>query len=213
MTAPTWDILVTSIPHRHEKLLRLLAALDEQVPKYDGVGVLLYRDDLEVPYGDKTQALIEASQADYVCSMDDDDLPAPHYVQGITFALLDRPHYVGFRVRWTLDGQPCLPVTHSLKCPGWQDFPDCLVRDITQFNPVRRDLCLLGKWEGGYMAERRWSDQVRATGKCTDEVFIDAELYYYQESGGDTFKTDRKPMRKMPELPAYPWLRQIGPYA
>lgn len=215
MTPATWDILVTSIPHRHEKLLRLLKELDRQIcksPAYDAQ-VILYRDDLEVPYGDKTQALIEASGADYVCSMDDDDLPAPRYVQDITFALLDRPDYVGFRVRWTLDGQPRLPVVHSLKCNGWQDFPDRLERDITQFNPIRRDLCLLGKWEGGYMAERRWSDQVRETGKCTDEVFIDAELYCYQECGGDTFKTDRKPMRKMPELPAYPWLRQIGPYA
>ncbi len=215
MSAPTWDILVTSIPHRHDKLLKLLAELDRQVPRYGNgsVGVLLYRDDLEVPYGDKTQLLIEASDADYVCSMDDDDLPAPSYVGTVMNALLEQPDYVGFRVRWTRDGTPMLPVVHSLRCGTWQDFPDRLERDITQFNPIRRDLCLLGKWEGGYMAERRWSDQVRETGKCILEVFVDSELYWYQEAAGDTFKTDRKPMRKMPKAPTYPWLRQIGPYA
>ena len=213
---PTWDILVTSIPHRHESLLRLLAELDRQLlPGMRGtVGVLLYRDDLEVPYGDKTQALIEASTADYVSSVDDDDLPAPGFIAKVLIVLHNRePDYVGFNVRWTRDGVPQLPVIHSLACGGWNDKPGRLERDITQFNPVRRDLALLGRWEGGYEAERRWAAEIRATGKCNSEVFIDEELYFYQESSGDTFKTDRKPLGHMPDIPSYPWLKQIGPYA
>jgi hypothetical protein len=206
-----WDILVTSIPHRHGKLLELLECLDAQM--VPGVGMILYRDDLEVPYGDKTQALIDASTADYVSCVDDDDLLAPGAVAKVHAALMKEPQYVGFRVRWTRDGVPQLPVIHSLSCGGWHDRPERLERDITQFNPIRRDLALLGKWEGGYEAERHWAAQVRDSMRVGDEEFIDEELYCYRESPGDTFKTDRKPLGHMPELPAYPWLRQIGPYA
>jgi hypothetical protein len=211
---PTWDILTTTIPHRHDTLLLLLAELDRQIKGNDGVGVILYRDNLEVPYGDKTQALIEASEADYVSSIDDDDMIAPGFVEKVMNALfLDEPDYVGFRVRWTQHGVPCRPVVHSLAYNCWQDHGHQLERDITQFNPVRRELALLGKWEGGWEAERRWSTQLRETGKVKTETFIDEELYYYQERPGSSFQAQRSPMGYMPELPAYPWLRQIGPYA
>ena len=207
-----WQILITSIPHRHAKLLRLLDALDRQLPR-TGVGVLLYRDDLEVAYGDKTQALIDAATADYVCCIDDDDLVAPDYVERIATVLEELPQYVGFKVRWTRDGVQQRPVIHSLACGGWHDHSDRLDRDITQFNPIRRDLALLGRWEGGWEAERRWGNEVRATGCVKDEVFLDEELYYYQETPGDGFQVQRQPLGTMQPLPDYPWLKQIGPYA
>ena len=209
---PTWDILTTTIPHRHDTLLALLEEFDRQaVP---GFGVILYRDDLEMPYGDKTQRLIEASAADYVSSVDDDDMIAPGYVEKVMNALfLDQPDYVGFRVRWTQHGQPCRPVVHSLAFGGWSDGGGQLERDITQFNPIRRDLALLGTWSGGWEAERRWAAAVRDSGKVKTETFIDEEMYYYQERPGSSFQADRQPMRKMQKLPDYPWLRQIGPYA
>lgn len=207
----SWQVLITSIPHRHEKLLELLECLDGQAQP--GFGALLYRDDLEVSYGDKTQVLIEAATADYVSCVDDDDLLAPDAVEKVITALEKLPQYVGFRVRWTRDGVPQLPVVHSLACGGWHDRPERLERDITQFNPIRRDLALLGRWEGGYEAERRWAAGVRDSQRVGDEEFIDEELYYYRESTADTFKTDRQKLGHMPELPSYPWLRQIGPYA
>lgn len=213
MSAPTWDILITSIPHRHEKLLALLAELDRQVPQHEGVGVILYRDDLETLYGDKTQALVDASAADYVSCVDDDDLFDPLYLVKVSAALASGPDYVGFRVLWTRDGVAQRPVIHSLAYGGWSDTPEQLYRDITQFNPIRRDLALRGKWAGGYEAERRWGNEVRAAGCVKEEVFIDEPLYWYQESSGDTFTTCRTGTGVMPALPAYPWLRQIGPYA
>jgi hypothetical protein len=207
----TWDILITSIPHRHQKLCLLLDELDRQVKT--GVGVILYRDDLELSYGGKTQALVEASAADYVCCIDDDDMIAPDYVDKITDALASDPDYVGFLVRWTKDGNPQRKVIHSLACGGWRDHADRLERDITQFNPVRRVLALHGTWEGGWEAERRWSSQVRAAESVADEVFLSEELYWYRETTHDTFQSQRRPTGHMPELPSYPWLRQIGPYA
>lgn len=211
MTCSTWDLMITSIPHRHEKLCLLLAELDRQARP--DVGVILYRDDLEAEYGDKVQAMVDASSADYVSCVDDDDMVAPGYLGKVTAALAGGPDYVGFRVLWTRDGIAQRPVTHALRCGGWQDTPEQLYRDITQFNPVRRELARSGTWAGGYEAERRWADQVRESGLVTREAFIDEPLYWYQECSGDTFVTIRRPLGVMPPLPAYRWLRQIGPYA
>lgn len=210
MSGPTWDILITSIPHRHAKLCALLAELDCQLP-VPGVGVRLYRDNLEHGYGNKTQDLINSSAASWVSCADDDDMVAPDFVARVMAALESDPDYVGFPVRWTRDGALQAPVEHSLRHGGWHDSADLLKRDIAQFNPIRRELALLGVWEGGYEAERRWGDAVRASGKVMTEVWIDEPVYYYQESPSDTFKTERQPWpaEQIPLLPSYPWLTAI----
>lgn len=212
---PAWDLLIATIPHRHATLTELLADLDRQIevapPSYrmHGVGVLLYRDNLTVSYGDKTQALVNASGAEYVSCIDDDDLLAPDGVARVTTALRGRPDYVGFNVAWTRDGVPQVPVTHSLDCPRWHNSPERLQRSVMQFNPVRRDIALDGTWAGGYEAEIRWGNGVIAAGRCKREAFIPGPpVYLYRERTGDTFKTARTPVppEAIPPLPAYRWL-------
>lgn len=203
--APTWDLLICAIPHRHDKLAALLAELGRQIRP--GVGVRVYRDNLETAYGGKCQALVDSSAADYVSFVDDDDLVAPDFVRRVTAALAERPDYVGFPVRWTLDGVQQMPVEHSLRHGGWTSQPGRLLRDIVHFNPIRRDLALLGRWEGGYAADGRWADQVRASGQVQTEAWIPEPMYYYRNSAGDTFQSAREPWRgEIPELPAYEWL-------
>jgi hypothetical protein len=86
-----------------------------------------------------------------------------------------------------------------------------LKRDITQFNPIRRELALLGEWEGQYEAERRWGDRVRETGLCVTEEWLPDPVYYYRESTNDTFVTGRQslPPEQIPPLPSYPWLGSL----
>jgi hypothetical protein len=210
VSEPSWDMLITSIPHRHEKLLLLLAELDRQLP-VPGAGVRIYRDNLEHPYGNKTQDLVSSSRASWVSCIDDDDMVAPDFVSRVMAALETDPDYVGFPVRWTRDGALQVHVEHSLRHGGWQDTADMLKRDITQFNPIRRELALLGTWAGGYEAERRWAEAVRASGKAVTETWIDEPVYYYQESSSDTFKSNRQPWpaEQIPPLPSYPWLTAI----
>ena len=214
-----WDLLICTIPHRHETLCQLLSDLDRQfqpTPRKSGsyyyadVGALLYRDNLTVSYGDKTQALLEASTADYVSCIDDDDLLAADSVARIRHALrTEHPDYVGFNVAWTRDGVPQLPVEHSLRHPAWANGENRLLRSVMQFNPIRRDIALDGRWEGGYEAERRWQAGVLAAGRCKTEVWLDdPPVYLYRERQGDTFKTDRKPLPEdqIQPVPVYPWL-------
>lgn len=206
---PTWDILIATIPHRHQELCELLATFDEQMPDR-GVQVLLYRDNLELSYGAKTQALLNASAADYVCCFDDDDLPAENYVAAIRGAFKYNPDYVGFKVKYTVDGDQKIPVVHSLRYDHWNridDQPKVLERDIVQFNPIRRELALLGRWDGGWQADYRWANEVRATGKVQSEVFIDAELYWKRDLTAKDFRRGHLPWpHAMPAMPVYPWL-------
>lgn len=209
-----WQLLICTIPHRHETLCELLADLDRQFSQVRWrCGALLYRDNLAVPYGDKTQALVEASTADYVSCVDDDDLLAPDGVARVVDALLTQePDYVGFAVAWTRDGVPQVPVEHSLRHPRWHNGEDMLARSVMQFNPIRRDLALDGTWEGGYEAEIGWGNGVIAAGRCRTEAWLPPPpVYLYRERQMDTFKTARQPVPPglIPPLPSYPWLRVL----
>ena len=147
----------------------------------------MFRDNLQVGYGEKCQRLVDSSEADYVSFLDDDDWVADDFVPTIAEALEQQPDYVGFRVLFTEDGVPCMPVVHSLQYHGWANTPDGLYRDINHFNPIRRELALLGDWTGGNFADRRWAEQLRNLGVVRDEVFIDRELHHYRRSTTDTF--------------------------
>lgn len=213
---PTYDLLICTIPHRHETLCELLSDLGRQIRALEDsgvagyVGAVLYRDNLTTGYGEKTQALLEASTADYVSCIDDDDLLARDGIDRIYGALLSWPDYVGFDVAWTRDGEPQRPVRHSLSCPRWSNGGDRLERSVMQFNPIRRDIALDGKWEGGYEAEIGWGDGVIKAGRLRREAFIGGPpVYLYRERTTDTFKTYRAPFprHRIPVLPYYPWLR------
>lgn len=206
--SPTLDICICNIPHRDATLYPLLAELDRQV--VPGVGVIVFRDNLQATYGGKIAAMWDASQADYVCCVDDDDMIAPDYVARVMDALESRPDYVGFKVRYTHNGDLQKPVIHSLRFGCWETREQCIVRDISEKNPMRRDLALLSGWEGQYAAEARWAAGIRETGKVKTEVFIDDDMYYYQFVLSDHFNTARNPWEgPVRPLPDYPWLTKI----
>ena len=253
----TWDILMVTIPHRHERLCSLLASLDTQLP-WPGVRVRLARDNLRAAIGDKRQLLLRASRASYVCFIDDDDRVAPDYVPRIAAALAGQPDYVGFpvvlrslpeaavrmlteisgprhhdlNVFWPPPGQvlsasaeeaadlvargwavpaatddmPAVVVEHSLRHNGWQDGK----RDISHLNPVRRELALLGSFAGASFAEDHgWAAQLRASGRLRTEAWIPEPMYYYDYRPSDCSKTSREPLKIIPRLPSYPWLRVV----
>lgn len=205
----TYDVLICTIPHRHEKLCALLAELDQQAQP--GFGVLVYRDNLENSYRDKYQALLEHSLADYISYVDDDDWLAPGFVRRVMKAMEHKPDYIGYEVLWTIDGVRQRPVEHSLRNFDWEDRPDRLLRDIDKFNPIRRELALLAdfrKYAHDHGADRYWAFQLRRTGKVQSEVFFPEPMYHYRFSSEDSFLSRREPMpaEDIPPLPAYPWL-------
>ena len=207
------DFLIVTIPHRHALLCELLEAIDQQ--SREGVGAIVYRDNLEVSYGEKTRRVLYASGAEYVVCVDDDDMIAPNYVERVCEALESRPDYVGYPVLWTVDGQPQLPVEHSLRHAGWGNTAEMLKRDIVHKNPIKREIALLGDWAGGYGADATWAHQVRerAQIEAMTEVWIPETMYYYRQLNSDFFLTPRAPLAAglIEPLPTYPWLVEYTP--
>lgn len=204
----TWQILIATIPHRHEALCGLLAEIAAQYQP--GLGVIVYRDNCEATVAAKRQALLDAATADYVCFVDDDDMIAPSYVAMITAALRGGPDYVGFRIRYLVDGEnQTIPAEHSLRYLGWRSDNAGMFRDISHLNPMKRELALAGRFEGGYSEDSRWADQVRASGRVVTEEFIGADLYWYRFSTtANSHTAQYKPLKSdvMRPLPYYPWL-------
>ncbi len=204
-TGPSWQILVTTIPHRHDRLCRLLALLDSQMRP--GVGVLLRQDNIRDGYRRNLQELMDAATAEYVSAIADDDSVSPDFIPRITEALESRPDYVGFRVRYTENGVRQKPVIHSLSCGGWQEHGPEFRRDLMYQNPVRREHAQQVKFRG-LACDTEWADDMRALGIVRTEVFIDDELFYYQRDLSDYIATPRQPLPEnlIQPLPAYPWL-------
>lgn len=75
MGAPSYDLLMASIPHRYDRLCLLLAEFDRQMRP--GVGLRIHYDNLVVPVGEKYGILARSSQADYVSVFEDDDSRPP----------------------------------------------------------------------------------------------------------------------------------------
>jgi Glycosyl transferase family 2 len=200
-----WQILVTTIPHRHEKLCGLLGTLDAQMRP--GVSVLLARDTRLAGYRPALQALMDAATAEYVSAIADDDSVSPEFVPKITAALESRPDYVGFRVRYTENGVRQRPVIHSLACGGWSDNGAAFRRDLMYQNPVRREHAQRVRFRG-LACDTEWADDMRALGCVRTEVFIDDEIFIYQRDLSDYIATPRLPLpdEDIRPLPSYPWL-------
>lgn len=215
MGAPSYDLLMASIPHRYDRLCLLLAEFDRQMRP--GVGLRIHYDNLVVPVGEKYGILARSSQADYVSVFEDDDWPAPDFIDRILKALESRPDYVGFPVKWTHDGIPQIPIEHSLRYNDWHNYPHMLVRDINQFNPMRRQLALLGTYaakdpDRDVAWDYYWTTGVRASGLCKTEAWIPEPMHYYRTLSHDTFLTPRVPMagEDIPPVPKYPWLTEVS---
>jgi glycosyl transferase family 2 len=209
MSTPTWDILICSIVHRTGMLADLLAELERQLQP--GVGVRVCRDNLETEYGDKCQRLLDSSEAEYVSFLDDDDWIESDFISAIYKALQKRPDYVGFKVRYTEDGEPQVPVFHTLARHGWENTSEALYRDIVHFNPIRRDLAVRSQWEGGDGADARWAQGLRDQGIVKTEVFIDRELHHYRHRRADTFtmSSQQPPLVEPVPRPIFPWVQWV----
>lgn len=220
MNDPVWQILVTTIPHRHDTLLKLLAHLDAQMQP--GVSVLLCRDERMDGYRPGLQALMDAATAEYVSALADDDSYAPDAIPRVMAALESRPDYVGFRQRFIQDGRLMPPAINSLANYGWngcvpselgysRPWDGGFKLDLMYVNPVRREHAQRVRFRGT-ACDTQWADDMRALGIVKTEVFIDDEIYYYNRNLSDYISTPPGTFREdvIQPLPEYPWLTVIA---
>ncbi len=166
--------MIATLGRRRAKLERLLGGLMPQVDAAGGaVLVNALWNNGERSIGSIRQDLLDGASTEYVSFLDDDDEVPPYFTDRV-LPLLDGTDYIGWRQElWRGDAKE-RPVTHSLRYGRWVDMPGEFQRDITHFNPVRRELAVLGSFANDHewwAEDSTWAAQVR--GKLRTEHFID----------------------------------------
>lgn len=178
---PTWTIAIATVGQRRELLGRLLGGLMPQVDRAQGrVKVLAFWDNGEVPIADKRQALVEATDTDYLSFVDDDDTVTDDYVSAILEALETWPDFVGLWMRVYKDGKEHRLAELSLKYDSWFDGPTHYCRDITHENPMRTDILREVDFRvkpANAPEDTPWAAKLR--GRVKTEVMVDRVLYEY----------------------------------
>lgn len=190
-----WQILILSQPARREFLRQLTEYLEPQISalglrRCESVEIITSQFDSKYDLGTNRQRLKEQSDAEYINFCDDDDLLAPDYIQKI-LPLLDGVDQIGFQVECHRAGrkEPLL-ADHSLKYRNWHEnrngrigVPGVLCRDISHMTPMRRELSMRARMEGGVGEDCRWANQIRDLGIVRTEHYVAEVMYFYLERG------------------------------
>lgn len=175
---PTLSVLMASLTDRADLRDQLAAHIRAQMP--DGRAELLI-DVNDGPCWQARQRLLEAASGGWVCFVDDDDWVADDYIPALLAAIDDgQPDYVGFVVRYTVDGREMPSAYHNAAYSGWWQDGQGYYRDFSHLNPIRRDLALKAGFSGGDRTEDAgYADRLRTVG-VTSHVFVDRDLYHYR---------------------------------
>lgn len=180
-----WSILILTQPCRQLYLRRLLDCLEPQVADHPEIEIVIRQYDRNMNIGRNRQAMIDASTAEYVNFVDDDDMVPKDYVEKI-IPLLDGVDYIGFRVQLYFEGATQKPTIHSLRFGKWYEDEIFYYRDISHLNPIRRDLALKVPFTAPGGEDVAWADSMRTTGLVRTEHFVDRVMYQY------FYRRDRK---------------------
>ncbi len=148
----------------------------------DEVELIALCDDKQMSIGRKRQQLLYMASGEWIVFFDDDDDPAPNYVDLILSHMTDEYDCMGIKVKMTTNGtneQTCLH-RYGRKWAENQEGYN-YVRPIIHFNPVRRILALKAGFKDLRFGEDRdYSDRLNRLVK--KEIFIDEWLFHYRYS-------------------------------
>lgn len=182
--SPILSILIATTRDRREMFKKLYYEFFVQTKDLP-VEVLFEEDNKEISIGAKRQKLLLRAKGEYIVFFDSDDWPMEYYVSEILTALEKKPDCVGFLIAMTTNGVRPQVCCHSFRYKVWKgdgktkiDGYD-YVRNVTHFNPCRRDLALqVGFEDRRYGEDEIYSNAV--TQLCKTEVFINKKLFHYR---------------------------------
>jgi len=176
----------------HPMIARVCVITDESKSFLDG----------GLSIGEKRNALIEKSQSDYVCFLDDDESIAPNYVESLVRLCLQDADVVTFRAMTKLkDFWGLVDMRLAYKVND-QMTPEYTVRRPPwHICPVKSKYAKLYKFEDKNNAEDfEWMEKVLR--HCTTEAHTDKILFVYNH--GDHSEADKIP------LPGIEFIKPVG---
>lgn len=181
-----WQIQVLVVDEEGQPVLdangkKQITVYQDQFKHPDKVELVFIEDDKTMSIGKKRQALLEKAKGKYIVFFDSDDYPRKGYVSDIMKAIAEEPDCVGFKIQMTTNGQNPETCIHSMRNTEWTHDGKAYLRNVTHFNPVRKELAL----QAGFPDLRFGEDKVysdKVSKLCVREVFIDKFLFDYRYS-------------------------------
>lgn len=178
------SLLIPTLISRKVMLATLLNSLDKQVHDLGAgplVQVLKYTDDGYLSVGKKRNVLLQKASGDYIAFIDDDDTVNKDYVALLLSAIQSGPDCCSLNGLLKVDFKPKERVfKHSIKYNGWYEKDKILYRFPNHLNCVKASIAKQMTFpETNYGEDKKYSEQLQASGLLKKEVEIEPTLYYY----------------------------------
>lgn len=190
MNTPLLTVITLHLPHRAFKLQELRAILGEQIAPYGDVVEHLIISDSSVTYGELMGRSVRQARGQYVCWMDDDDLPEPEYVDEIMKAIRTEPApdvvtFASYSPRPNGD-RIWARLRFGAKDNEFEDGQG-VTKSANHYCAWRREIAASAVWlPRNYGAEYIWYTSLRLAYPNLREVYIPKLLHRYVYNAADT---------------------------
>lgn len=180
----TISILVCTIPSRYAMWGKLQTEFWRQALPYAGEIELLYDNRISVSVGEKRNDLKKRATGKYLMYHDDDDFPAPNYIELLMKAAETDCDCASLKGVITYDGQRAEIFEHSLKYKAWKTNPNGAEIKHERFpnhlNMIRSEIAKQFDFpEKSHGEDYDWSTLVHNSGLLKTEYYIPDVIYYY----------------------------------
>jgi len=178
----TLAILICTLPERFEKLKRLKNILEPQVERFkDQVSISINDAGRHLPTGTKRNNLIEQTQSNYFCFIDDDDQVSAYYLSEIMSALSHTPDVITFQGYMTTNGENKRDWTIRLD-EKYEERDGHYYRFPNHLCVFRRELVRHFKFPDIWIQEDyKWAEKIHNSRVLKTEIHIPMQIYHYDK--------------------------------
>jgi cellulose synthase/poly-beta-1,6-N-acetylglucosamine synthase-like glycosyltransferase len=182
MKEPLLAILIPTLTSRAHLLERLVAELDKQRAGKNVI-LIIAEDQGQKTTGQKRNELVQAAvinEADYICFIDDDDLPGENYIVRMLEGMALGVDCCSLLGRIYFKGRPGNPFHHSIKYDHWYQDKNMYYRNPNHLNCIKLDLVKDIPFNDQTIGEDgHWSIALQQAGVLKNEYEINEVIYHY----------------------------------
>lgn len=170
------SILIPTIPERESMLSRLLWCIENQLN--DEVEILIYKDNGEIPYGQKVSKMISISKGEYIVIIDDDDLIADDYIETILKNIELNPDFIGYNLLYTNNGKFQFIIEHNYNNKSWYG-QNLEHRGFSPKCVIKKDIFSKFIFGDNYNSDQIISKEIDNSDLIKNSIFINRCMYFY----------------------------------
>lgn len=186
------SIGIPTLPKRDRTLQLVLNELNRQInnhPQSQQIEIIVFLDNGELNIAEKRNHILDRSIGLFNCSVDDDDMVTPIYIEEILRAINENPDADCLSLDGiiTFEGTNPKRFTHSLHHGRYYETSEAYFRTPNHLNPVRTEITKKIRFENHKFGEdTRYAQNLMASGLLKKEAPTKGILYLYQFSPRNT---------------------------